>query len=144
MKLKLFAMMFAVVALAFAGGFAATNTETVDAAAPIYWTECPSGENMKISTATSRKRGGWVVSARFTNVSYAASYRAEAAAMPATASSRIKSTTSAGWMGGGERGSNIYRATYPRSTAKNHKVRVVGLDRNGSIVSCATKVTTKR
>ena len=131
--MKLLTMMIAIAMLAVVGLVPAGSAE---AAVPNTWQECPDGVgHIIIKYANSVNRGGWVASVRFVNVSYAHSYRAEAAAHPLKMYPQIKSTTSAGWMGGGERGSNIYRAPYSKT---GHAIRVVALNRSGDIVACAT------
>ena len=98
---------------------------------------CPSGA-AHIAHLTARSDTRFrVVSARWQNVSYAASYRTEATDFTGgVLRGRTKTTTSAGWMGGGMRGANIYRIW-----GKQHKVRVLALNRSGAIVACAVITT---
>ena len=98
---------------------------------------CPSGAAHILNLTARSDTRFRVVSARWQNVSYAASYRTEATELKNGAlRGRTKTTASAGWMGGGMRGANIFRIY-----GEQHKVRVLALNRSGAIVACAVITT---
>ena len=133
--MKLLTLMLVIAVVAVAGAISISTADNAEAAGRTV--VCPAGAaNIAHLTARSDTRFR-VVSARWQNVSYAASYRTEATDFTGgVLRGRTKTTTSAGWMGGGMRGANIYRIW-----GDHHKVRVLALNRGGAIVACAVITT---
>ena len=126
-----FQTIIAVFAIAVVSGLAGMSAVVApaEAAAPTCAGVPHHIAGLAAKTYYSPVRGN-VVSSRWNNVSYAKGYRTEATSVDGTGRSR--STTSYGWMGGGKRGSTVYRVG-----KKDHHVRVLALDRNGNAVACA-------